>query len=85
MLHSWAAWAVPVAGVVINQRAYRAARLSASMPILNIVDVIVALVCIAIGLRRLSGSPALDPEPPATSRTEAGRPEGDVVDSRDRS
>jgi drug/metabolite transporter (DMT)-like permease len=114
LLGSWAAWAVPVvglAGVVINQRAYRAARLSASMPILNIVDVVVALafgvavfrempahttaavvaqalalVCIAIGLRRLSRSPAFDPDQAATSRTEAGRPvEADVADSRNRS
>lgn len=95
LVHSWAAWAVPVvglSGVAINQRAYRAARLSASMPILNIVDVLVALgigiavfrevpdhtpaavlgqtlalACIAFGLWRLSRSPVLDPDQPATS------------------
>jgi drug/metabolite transporter (DMT)-like permease len=114
LLHSWAVWAVPVVGlggVVINQRAYRAARLSASMPILNIIDVIVALafgvavfretpahtpaavvaqalalVCMAIGLRRLSRSPAFEPDPAATSRTEPADPAaGDVVNPRSRS
>lgn len=46
VLGSWALWAVLVTGlcgVAINQRAYRIARLSASMPVLNIVDVLVAL------------------------------------------
>lgn len=46
VLHVWTVLAVPIFGlyaVTINQRAYRAARLSASMPILNIVDVLVAL------------------------------------------
>lgn len=80
----WSTWAVLVVGlcgVAVNQRAYRAARLSASMPVLNIVDVLVALVfgvavfgeapshtplavagqlvalaCVAVGLRRLSHS-----------------------------
>ena len=36
--------AAGLSGVAINQRAYRAARLSASMPVLNIVDVLVALI-----------------------------------------
>jgi hypothetical protein len=42
----WSAGAVAIvglSGVAINQRAYRAARLSASMPVLNIVDALVAL------------------------------------------
>lgn len=80
----WSTWAVLVtglSGVALNQRAYRAARLSASMPVLNIVDVavavafgvavfgevpahsplavlgqVVALTCVAVGLRRLSGT-----------------------------
>jgi drug/metabolite transporter (DMT)-like permease len=80
----WSTWAVLVAGlsgVAVNQRAYRAARLSASMPVLNIVDVLVAVVfgvvvfgenpahnpfaiaeqlvalaCVAVGLRRLGRS-----------------------------
>ena len=46
-LTTWSTWAVLVtglSGVAVNQRAYRAARLSASMPVLNIVDVLVALV-----------------------------------------
>jgi hypothetical protein len=47
LLTSWPAWAVLVAGitgVVANQVAYRAAHLSASMPVLNIVDGMGALV-----------------------------------------
>ena len=46
VLGIWALWAVPVVGlcgVAINQRAYRVARLSASMPVLNIVDMVIAL------------------------------------------
>lgn len=41
---TWAVLAIGLSGVAVNQRAYRAARLSASMPILNIVDVLVALL-----------------------------------------
>lgn len=94
----WSTWAVLVAGlsgVALNQRAYRAARLSASMPILNIVDVlvalvfgvvvfgetpahdplalagqVVALVCVAIGLWRLSRS-ELFSEGPEARQSEA--------------
>jgi drug/metabolite transporter (DMT)-like permease len=46
MLTVWPTWALVVvgtAGVLGNQVAYRAARLSASMPVLNIVDGLVAL------------------------------------------
>jgi hypothetical protein len=46
LLTVWPTWAllvVGVAGVLGNQMAYRAARLSASMPVLNIVDGLVAL------------------------------------------
>lgn len=46
MLTSWAFWALVVvglSGVATNQFAYHSARLSASMPVLNIVDVLVAL------------------------------------------
>lgn len=46
MLVVWPTWGLVViggAGVVTNQVAYRGARLSASMPVLNIVDGIVAL------------------------------------------
>lgn len=46
LLSAWPAWAVVLtglSGVVLNQRAYRAAPLSASMPLLNIVDVLVAI------------------------------------------
>jgi drug/metabolite transporter (DMT)-like permease len=42
----WPAWALVLTGlaaVAVNQRAYRVGALSASMPILNIVDVLVAL------------------------------------------
>lgn len=44
---AWPTWALVVAGlcgVVSNQRAYRAGPLSASMPLLNIVDVVVAIL-----------------------------------------
>jgi uncharacterized membrane protein len=43
---SWTTWTLLVLGcaaVVINQHAYRLARLSASMPVLNVVDGIVAI------------------------------------------
>jgi drug/metabolite transporter (DMT)-like permease len=46
MLTVWPTWALVVVGaggVLGNQMAYRAARLSASMPVLNIVDGLVAL------------------------------------------
>ena len=58
---AWPTWAVPVvglAGVALNQRAYRAAPLSASMPLLNIVDVLVA---IAFGVLVFGEVPAHDP------------------------
>ena len=45
-LLAWPMWALVfagVAGTVVNQRAYRTAALSASMPVLNVVDVVVAL------------------------------------------
>lgn len=47
VLTSWTTWALAVLGivaVVTNQHAYRFARLSASMPVLNVVDGVVALV-----------------------------------------
>jgi hypothetical protein len=47
LLTSWTTWALAVLGivaVVTNQHAYRFARLSASMPVLNVVDGVVALV-----------------------------------------
>jgi hypothetical protein len=50
LLETWPLWALVVvgaAGVVTNQVAYRLARLSASMPVLNIVD---GLVALAFGL-----------------------------------
>lgn len=46
LLTAWPTWAVVVvglAGVSLNQRAYRSGPLSASMPLLNIVDVLVAI------------------------------------------
>ena len=46
LLTAWPTWAVVVvgiSGVSLNQRAYRCGPLSASMPILNIVDVLVAI------------------------------------------
>ena len=46
MLLSWPTIALVVAGlsgVAVNQLSYRTARLSASMPVLNVVDVVVAL------------------------------------------
>jgi drug/metabolite transporter (DMT)-like permease len=47
MATSWSLWTlivVGLAGVYLNQRAYQTAALSQSMPVLNIVDVLVALV-----------------------------------------
>lgn len=47
LLSSWTTWALIVLGctaVVTNQLAYRSARLSASMPVLNVVDGLVAVV-----------------------------------------
>jgi drug/metabolite transporter (DMT)-like permease len=47
LLTSWTTWALIVLGcaaVVTNQQAYRYARLSASMPVLNVVDGVVAVV-----------------------------------------
>lgn len=47
LLWGWWPWllvAAGVAGTAMNQRAYRAGTLSASMPVLNIVDVLVGLV-----------------------------------------
>lgn len=46
LITAWPAWAVVVvglSGVALNQRAYRAGPLSASMPLLNMVDVLVAV------------------------------------------
>jgi hypothetical protein len=43
----WPVWALLVtggSGLLLNQRAYRAARLSVSMPVLNLIDVLVALL-----------------------------------------
>ncbi len=61
VLTAWPAWLVPVvglAGVVLNQRAYRAGPLSASMPVLNIVNVLVA---IAFGIVVFGEIPAHHP------------------------
>lgn len=46
LVTSWSTWALIVLGVVAvitNQHAYRLARLSASMPVLNVVDGVVAI------------------------------------------
>jgi hypothetical protein len=46
LLSSWAPWLTVACGsvaVLVNQRAYQTTRLSVSMPILNIVDVLVAV------------------------------------------
>jgi len=43
----WSTWTVVLiglTGVAVNQRAYRAARMSASLPVLNITDVLIALL-----------------------------------------
>lgn len=50
-LVSWPLWVLVASGscaVLVNQRAYQTTRLSVSMPILNIVDVLVALVLAAV-------------------------------------
>ena len=60
-LLSWPLWLLVVAGaggIVSNQRAYRLASLSASLPVLNIVDVLVALV---VGLIVFDEVPAHSP------------------------
>lgn len=47
LLTAWPAWAVVavgVTGVVLNQRSYRAGPLSASMPLLNTVNVLIAIM-----------------------------------------
>jgi hypothetical protein len=47
LLDNWPVWAVLVTGgwgLLLNQRSYRAARLSVSMPVLNLIDVLVALL-----------------------------------------
>lgn len=100
LLSAWPTWAVVVAGlsgVVSNQRAYRAGPLSASMPLLNIVDVLVAIlfgvlvfgeipahhlsavawqafaiVLMAMGLRRLARSEAVEHDGPRPVATLAG-------------
>jgi len=57
-LGDWPVWALVltgVAGTAVNQEAYRGAALSASMPVLNIVDVVVAL---AFGLAAFGEVPA---------------------------
>lgn len=43
LLTAWAVVVVGLTGVSLNQRAYRSGPLSASMPLLNIVDVLVAI------------------------------------------
>jgi hypothetical protein len=46
LLTSWPMWTVIVlglCGVAVNQQAYRVGALSASMPILNVVNVLIAL------------------------------------------
>lgn len=61
LVTAWPAWAVVLvglSGVALNQRAYRAAPLSASMPLLNTVDVLVA---IAFGVLVFGEVPALQP------------------------
>jgi hypothetical protein len=44
-----------VCAVLVNQRAYQTTRLSVSMPVLNIVDVLVALVLAAVVFGELPG------------------------------
>ena len=60
-LTSWPVWlllAAGAGGIVSNQRAYRLASLSASLPVLNLVDVMVALV---VGLVVFDEVPAHSP------------------------
>lgn len=50
-LEGWPLWLMVVCGVAavaVNQRAYQSTRLSVSMPVLNIVDVLVAIVLAAV-------------------------------------
>lgn len=59
-LTTWSPWLMVVCGVcavLVNQRAYQTTRLSVSMPILNIVDVLVALIFAAVVFGEV---PALD-------------------------
>ena len=61
LLSSWPLWALVGAGVcgtAINQHAYQVAPLSMSMPVLNIVDVLVA---IGLGAWVFGAPPAHDP------------------------
>jgi drug/metabolite transporter (DMT)-like permease len=61
MVGSWPLWlllACGATGIISNQRAYRIASLSASLPVLNIVDVVVALV---VGLIVFEQIPAHSP------------------------
>jgi hypothetical protein len=61
LLTGWPLWLLLVAGaagIVTNQRAYRMAALSASLPVLNIVDVLVATV---VGLLVFEEVPAHSP------------------------
>ncbi len=61
VLTSWPLWALVGAGVTgmaINQRAYQLAPLSMSMPVLNIVDVLVA---IGLGAWAFGEAPAHSP------------------------
>jgi drug/metabolite transporter (DMT)-like permease len=61
LLISWPLWAligVGVTGMAINQRAYQIAPLSMSMPVLNIVDVLVAL---GLGAWAFGEAPAHSP------------------------
>jgi hypothetical protein len=47
LVDHWPIWAVLVTGgwgLLLNQRSYRAARLSVSTPVLNLIDVLVALL-----------------------------------------
>jgi hypothetical protein len=63
VLTGWPTWVlIPmgISGVAINQRAYRVGALSASMPVLNIVNVLVALT---FGVIVLGEIPAHDPGP----------------------
>ena len=51
LVTAWAPWVMVACGVcavLVNQRAYQTTRLSVSMPILNIVDVLVALAFAAV-------------------------------------
>lgn len=58
---SWPVWLVApvgIAGVVLNQRAYRSGPLSASMPLLNVIDVLLA---VAFGVVVFGETPAHGP------------------------